>query len=77
MNVQKRNNEKDPVLLRPKQAAEALCVTTHTLCDWHKLGKLTAYRTPGGQLRIPQSEVDRILGRNASANGATDEQAGN
>jgi len=48
--------------LTPAQAAGRLNVTTHTLRVWDKEGKITTVRTPGNQRRIPESEINRILG---------------
>lgn len=44
------------------EAAKRLGVTTQTLRDWDKNGKITSVRTSGNQRRIPLSEVDRLSG---------------
>jgi excisionase family DNA binding protein len=35
-------------------------VTSETVRDWHRRGLLKAVRLPGGHLRVPQSEIDRL-----------------
>ena len=37
-----------------------LHVTPHTVSEWARRGDLTAGRTPGGHLRIPNDEVLRL-----------------
>lgn len=49
-------------LLTMKIACERLGVTTKTIQRWDALGKIHIVRTPGGRRRIPESEVDRLLG---------------
>lgn len=44
------------------EAAETLGVRVETLRRWERAGKLRTERTPGGQRRVPTSEVARILG---------------
>ncbi|WP_185934426.1 MerR family transcriptional regulator [Actinobaculum suis] len=48
------------------EVAKLLQVSRSTVLNWCRNGSLPAIRTPGGQFRIPKSEVDRIL---APANG--------
>jgi len=48
-------------LLRPKEAAEALGVSTQSIVNWSHNGKIKVLRTPGGHRRVPESEVDRLL----------------
>ncbi len=48
--------------LRLSEAANLLGVTTQTLREWDKAGKIDAVRTNGRQRRIPLSEVNRLLG---------------
>ncbi len=43
------------------EAAAALGVRVETLRRWEREGRLRAIRTPGGQRRIPASEVARLL----------------
>lgn len=47
-------------LLTMKQAKELLGVTTKTIQNWDKEGKIIIARTPGGRRRIPLSEIERI-----------------
>lgn len=42
-------------------AAEILGVRVETVRRWEREGKITASRTPGGQRRIPASEMARLL----------------
>jgi putative resolvase len=44
------------------KAAEILGVTTQTLRNWDNAGKIKTIRTPGNQRRIPESEIERLLG---------------
>lgn len=48
-------------LLSPGEAARRLGVHIDTLRRWAADGKIESVRTPGGQRRFPESEVDRIL----------------
>lgn len=48
-------------LLTTTEAAEVLRVTSQTIRDWVRANRLKAVELPGGHLRIPQSEIDRIL----------------
>lgn len=43
------------------EAATALGVRVETLRRWERSGSIRATRTPGGQRRIPASEVARLL----------------
>lgn len=43
------------------QAAKILGVSPATVWLWCKQGKVKSWRTPGGQFRIPKSEVERLL----------------
>lgn len=45
----------------PKQAAKIFQVGVDTIYRWHDTGYIKCKRLPGGQLRIPQSEVDRLM----------------
>ena len=56
--------EKHYTLLK---AAELLGVTTQTLRNWDKAGKIHTIRTPGNQRRIPESEIARLLNPGAGA----------
>jgi DNA-directed RNA polymerase specialized sigma24 family protein len=46
---------------KPSEAAEILGVTTETLRRYEKLGMLKCKRLPSGRIRIPKSEVERLL----------------
>jgi putative resolvase len=46
----------------PSKASRMLGVTTKTLRQWHRDGKLSASRTPGGHRRISLEEIRRIKG---------------
>ena len=45
-----------------KEAKKLLGVTTWTIQQWDKQGKIRCVRTVGGRRRIPESEIKRILG---------------
>jgi molybdopterin-binding protein len=47
--------------LRIGDAAKAIGVRVETLRRWERDGKLATERTPGGQRRVPASEVARLL----------------
>jgi excisionase family DNA binding protein len=49
-------------LYRMTKAAERLGVTAQTVKTWIYSGKLHTLRTVGGEHRIPESEIHRILG---------------
>ena len=49
--------------LRPWQAASFLNVHPRTIRRWAQLRQIRFFITPGGEHRIPASEVERILGR--------------
>ena len=49
------------------QAAEAIGVRVETLRRWEQDGKLTTTRTPGGQRRVPATEVARLLAERRAA----------
>ena len=48
--------------LRIGQAAAILGVNPRTVRRWLTLSQVAFYTTPGGERRIPTSEVERILG---------------
>lgn len=50
-------------LYRLNEAAKLLAVSTRTLQRWDVAGKIQCLRTPNGKRRIPESEIQRILGR--------------
>ena len=45
-----------------KEAKKLLVVTTWTIQQWDRQGKIRCVRTVGGRRRIPESEIKRILG---------------
>ena len=47
-------------LLKLRDAAEMLNISSPTLKQWIYRGKLRSIKTPGGHHRIPRSEIDRI-----------------
>ena len=49
--------------LRVGQVAELLGVNPRTVRRWLTCRQVGFYTTPGGERRIPQAEVERILGR--------------
>jgi molybdopterin-binding protein len=56
------NNEMD--LLKLNEAADVLGISFPTIKQWIYKGKLRSVKTAGGHHRIPQSEIDRLLGEN-------------
>jgi putative resolvase len=48
-----------------QEACEFLGVSPSTIRRWEREGKIRCVRTPGGQRRVPESEVARLqsLGR--------------
>src|SRR5713226_5664617 len=51
---------KNKRLLHPKEAANALGVSTKTIHRWDEAGKLRTVRTVGNQRRIPIEEIVRL-----------------
>jgi len=49
-------------LLRLSEACERLGIHPNTLRKWDKQGKIRVVRTIGGRRRIPESEVERLMG---------------
>jgi len=49
-------------LLKLHEAAETLGVSFPTIKQWIYKGKLRSVKTAGGHHRIPQDEIDRLLG---------------
>ncbi|MEM2729505.1 MAG: IS607 family transposase [Candidatus Korarchaeum sp.] len=45
-----------------KEAKKLLGVTTWTIQQWDRQGKIRCVRTVGGRRRVPESEIKRILG---------------
>jgi excisionase family DNA binding protein len=52
---------KSPLGLSTSQAAQALGVSLGTIRRWSDLGYLESYRTPGGQRRFSQEQIDRFI----------------
>ncbi len=50
-----------PEWVRVADVAKAFDVSRKTVGTWIQAGRVKAIRTPGGQYRIPQSELDRLL----------------
>ncbi|MDQ2747513.1 MAG: helix-turn-helix transcriptional regulator [Acidobacteriota bacterium] len=49
-------------LLKLKEAAEMIGVSYPTIKQWIYNGKIRSVKTVGGHHRIPQEEIDRLLG---------------
>lgn len=52
-------------LLTLKEACRILGIHPNTLRRWEKEGKIRVVRTPKGRRRIPESEVNRLVGADA------------
>lgn len=50
-----------PKLLKKREFADALGVTTRTVTNWISAGKVSFLRTPGGHCRFTQETCDRLL----------------
>jgi excisionase family DNA binding protein len=48
------------ILLRPDEVAEYFGVSRQTVYVWLRKNKLTHVHTPGGQVRIAKTEVERV-----------------
>ena len=51
-----------PLGLSTSQAAQALGVSLGTIRRWSDMGYLQSYRTPGGQRRFSQEQIDSFVG---------------
>jgi excisionase family DNA binding protein len=51
-----------PLGLSTSQAAQALGVSLGTIRRWSDMGYLQSYRTPGGQRRFSQEQIETFLG---------------
>lgn len=51
-----------PLGLSTSQAAQALGVSLGTIRRWSDMGYLHSYRTPGGQRRFSQEQIDDFVG---------------
>jgi len=49
-------------LLPPREACRRLGISFITLKRWIYSGKIRAVKTPSGRWRIPESEIERIIG---------------
>jgi putative resolvase len=49
-------------LLTVSEACKRLGIHSNTLRKWDRLGKIKVVRTIGGRRRIPESEVERLMG---------------
>ena len=56
-----RNVTGSPLGLSTSQAAQALGVSLGTIRRWSDMGYLQSYRTPGGQRRFSQDQIDLFL----------------
>ncbi len=52
-------------LLRPKEAAKKLGVTTWTLRKMEKRGEIESVRLPSGRRRYRSSDISRIMGEDS------------
>jgi excisionase family DNA binding protein len=57
-----RNTNASPLGLSTSQAAQALGVSLGTIRRWSDMGYLQSYRTPGGQRRFSQEQINTFLG---------------
>ncbi|MFZ0089421.1 MAG: helix-turn-helix domain-containing protein [Solirubrobacteraceae bacterium] len=57
-----RQTHGSPLGLSTSQAAQALGVSLGTIRRWSDLGYLESYRTPGGQRRFSQEQIDKFVG---------------
>jgi len=56
-----REEAREEVLLKPREAATALGVSYATIKQWILHGKLRTVKTPGGHHRVPQSALQPML----------------
>ena len=49
-------------LYTPREASKLLGVSVKTIGRWDKQGKIKCVRTIGGKHRVPESEINRLLG---------------
>lgn len=54
-------------LLRPKEAAKFLGVTTQTLREMEKRGELKPVRLPSGRRRYRTDDISRLMGEDHDA----------
>lgn len=53
--------------LKPKDAAEQIGISYPTIKQWIYDGKINSVKTPGGHHRIPETEVERLIGGTGGA----------
>jgi molybdopterin-binding protein len=61
MQMVRREEAKEEVLLKPREAATSLGVSYATIKQWFLQGKLKTVKTPGGHHRIPQSALQPMM----------------
>jgi putative resolvase len=54
-------------LLKPREFCKIVGISYRTFKRWVSEGRIHVVRTPSGRIRIPYSEVERILGRKPEA----------
>jgi excisionase family DNA binding protein len=54
-------NEESRALWKVKELAAVLGMTPQTMYAWIGAGKVTHLRTPGGRIRVPAAEVERLV----------------
>jgi excisionase family DNA binding protein len=64
-----RQSNGTPLGLSTSQAAHALGVSLGTIRRWSDMGYLQSYRTPGGQRRFSQEQIDQFVGSLAQPTG--------
>ena len=52
-------------LLTVQEVCQHLQVDRDTLWRWRRAGRIAALKTPGGQLRFRESDVQKVLEREA------------
>jgi excisionase family DNA binding protein len=62
-----------PLGLSTSQAAQALGVSLGTIRRWSDMGYLQSYRTPGGQRRFSQEQINEFIGSLEQQNGFNSE----
>ncbi len=61
VNASMRQIHGSPLGLSTSQAAQALGVSLGTIRRWSDMGHLESYRTPGGQRRFSQEQIDKFV----------------
>lgn len=59
--MEQTRQPRGPLGLSTSQAAHALGVSLGTIRRWSDLGYLQSYRTPGGQRRFSQEQIDEFV----------------